>query len=83
MSSENFLAIEYHSADCEWWDDLVVGRDKPIVDHGWITVDDKPGLGIDDLNDEVIAEHLHHAYPGVWESTDEWNNEWSHDRLWS
>ena len=83
MSSENFLALEYHSADCEWWDDLVVGRNTPIVDHGWITVDDKPGLGIDDLNDEVIKEHLHKAYPGVWEPTDEWNNEWSHDRLWS
>ena len=35
------------------------------------------------INDEVIAEHLHPAVPGIWESTDEWNTRYVHDRIWS
>ena len=41
----NFLALENHSLDVPWWSDLVEGVEKPIVNHGWITVPDKPGLG--------------------------------------
>ncbi len=82
-SSENFLALEYHSADNDWWDDLVVGRSEPIVQNGWIRVDDAPGLGIEDLNDEVIAQHLHPAYPEIWASTEQWNTSVANDRLWS
>ena len=52
-------------------------------DHGFITLSDAPGLGIDELNDEVIAEHLHPAVPGIWESTDDWNTRYVHDRIWS
>ena len=79
----NFIAQEYHSFDIPWWNDLVNGPAKPIVDHGFITLSDAPGLGIESLNDEVIAEHLHPAVPGVWESTDEWNTRYVHDRIWS
>jgi L-alanine-DL-glutamate epimerase-like enolase superfamily enzyme len=82
-ATENFLALEYHSVDVPWWDQLVRGRDRPIVENGFIEMSDQPGLGIEDLNDEVIAEHLHPAIPGLWEPTDRWDNEWSHDRLWS
>jgi gluconate/galactonate dehydratase len=46
-------------------------------------VPDKPGLGIDSLNDEVIAEHLATGEKGLWLPTDEWDEEYSHDRLWS
>jgi L-alanine-DL-glutamate epimerase-like enolase superfamily enzyme len=82
-ASENFLALEYHSTDIPWWDDLVSGPAKPLVQNGYIEVPTAPGLGIEALNDEVIQAHLHPDYPGLWEPTDQWNNEWSHDRLWS
>ncbi|KRW91379.1 mandelate racemase [Alicyclobacillus tengchongensis] len=82
-ATNNFIALEYHSVDVPWWDDLVDGLRKPIVDHGFIRVPDKPGLGIEALNDDVIRAHLHPDIPGLWEPTDTWNDEWSHDRLWS
>jgi len=82
-STENFLALEYHSADVPWWDDMVTGLPKPIVNKGYITVPDAPGLGIESLNDEVLAEHIHPDFPGLWEPTDQWDDEWSYDRLWS
>lgn len=82
-ATENFLALEYHSTDIPWWDDLVTGLPKPIVNKGYIDVPNTPGLGIESLNDELIKAHLHPDIPGVWEPTDEWNSDPSHDRLWS
>lgn len=82
-ATENFLVCENHSVDIQWWDDIAVGTPEKIINNGFIEVPDKPGLGIDDLNDEVLLEHIHPAYPELWKSTDEWNNEFSHDRTWS
>jgi len=82
-ATENFLALEYHSVDVPWWDDLVAGPAKPIVDRGWITPSDAPGLGIDSLVDDVIRAHAHPADPALWAPTDRWDGEWSHDRTWS
>ncbi len=82
-ATENFLALEFHSVDVPWWRDIVKGWDGPIVDGGYIAVPDKPGLGIEDLDDEVLRAHLHPDYPGIWLGTDEWNDDFSHDRLWS
>lgn len=82
-ATENFLALEYHSVDVPWWDDIANGLPKPLAKDGFINLPDTPGLGIESLNDEVIAEHLHPDIPGLWEPTDWWNNDWSHDRLWS
>lgn len=82
-ATENFLALEFHSNDVPWWPDLVNGLPKPIVQNGFIQVPNAPGLGIESLNDDVIAEHLHPDYPGMWLSTDEWNTDYSHDRIWS
>lgn len=82
-ATENFLALEFHSVDRPWWNDIVNGLPKPIVQNGFITVPDAPGLGIESLNDEVIAEHIHPDIPGMWEPTDSWNSDWCHDRLWS
>jgi len=79
-ATENFLVLENHSVDVPWWGDLVAGIDKPIVNHGFITVPEKPGLGVT-LNDEVVKQHL--LEPGYFEPTPEWNKERSHDRLWS
>ena len=55
IATENFMALEYHSVDVPWWDDIVTGLPKPLVKDGFIEVPDKPGLGIDDIVDEVIA----------------------------
>ncbi len=82
-ASENFLALEFHSADVAWWDDLVVGPAKPIVKDGFIAVPETPGLGIESLDEEVIAAHLAPDTPSAWEPTDRWDGEWSHDRTWS
>lgn len=82
-ATENFTALEYHSVDVDWWDAMVAGPSKPIVQDGFIPVPDRPGLGIEALDDEVLAGHLHPRFPTLWASTEEWNSEWANDRLWS
>jgi L-alanine-DL-glutamate epimerase-like enolase superfamily enzyme len=82
-ATENFLALEYHSVDIPWWDDLHNGLPKPLIQDGFITVPDKPGLGIESLNEEVIAAHISPDVPGQWEPTDAFDKDWSHDRQWS
>ncbi|MBN1877380.1 MAG: mandelate racemase/muconate lactonizing enzyme family protein [Anaerolineae bacterium] len=82
-ATENFLALENHSIDTPWWNEIANGLPNPIIQNGYIDVPDTPGLGIESLNDDVIAEHLDPADPGLWEPTDAWDNDWSHDRLWS
>jgi L-alanine-DL-glutamate epimerase-like enolase superfamily enzyme len=78
----NFLAVENHSLDVPWWSSLVQeGVGKPIVDHGWITVADRPGLGVT-LNEDVVRQHLMPG-TGYFEPTSEWDHERSWDRLWS
>jgi L-alanine-DL-glutamate epimerase-like enolase superfamily enzyme len=81
-ATENFLVLENHSVDVPWWSDLVDGVEKPVVNHGFVTVPDKPGLGVT-LNDAVMKEHLLPNSGGYFEPTEEWNKERSHDRLWS
>jgi L-alanine-DL-glutamate epimerase-like enolase superfamily enzyme len=79
-ATENVLALENHSVDTAWWSDLVTGMDRPLVQKGFITIPDKPGLGID-LNEAEIRKHL--AEPGYFEPTPEWDKDRSNDRLWS
>src|SRR6185437_8024844 len=78
-ATENFLALENHSVDIPWWDDLVEGIDKPIVKDGFIRVPDAPGLGVT-LNESVVREHL--VDSNYFEPTPEWDAERAHDRLW-
>ena len=82
-AAQNVLAVEYHSSDIPWWNDLAIGIDNPLIVDGFANVPDKPGLGIDELNEELIAQHIHKKYPGQWESTKFWDNEWANDREWS
>lgn len=77
----NFLALENHSLDVPWWSSLVEGVETPIVNHGWITVPDKPGLGVT-LNEDVVRQHLA-PNTGYFEPTTQWDHERSWDRLWS
>jgi L-alanine-DL-glutamate epimerase-like enolase superfamily enzyme len=80
-ATENFLVLENHAVDVPYWSDLVDGVDKPIVNKGYITVSDKPGLGIT-LNEAACKQHM--AEPGWFEPTDQWNNIGRpNDRLWS
>jgi len=59
----------------------VEGIDKPIIDKGFITVPDKPGLGIT-LNEDAVRQHLAPG-SGFFEPTPMWDKEHSWDRLWS
>ena len=82
-ATNNFLGLEFHSNDVDWWFDMVKDTEKPRIVDGFMAVPEKPGIGIDELDDEVLKEHIHPEIPGLWESTDEWNDWDSHDRLWS
>jgi L-alanine-DL-glutamate epimerase-like enolase superfamily enzyme len=79
-ATRNFLCLEIHSADVKFWDDLVTGVAKPIVQQGYIPVPETPGLGVT-LNDEVCKQHL--LEPGYFEPTPEWDKDRSNDRWWS
>lgn len=83
VATENFVAMEFNSPDDPWWNDLVIGMDNPIIKNGFITPTEKPGLGFDNLNDEVLQEHLLPNSPPLWASTEIWDSEYSNDRLWS
>jgi L-alanine-DL-glutamate epimerase-like enolase superfamily enzyme len=79
-ATRNFLALEIHSADVKFWDDLVTGVAKPIVQQGYIPVPETPGLGVS-LNDEACKQHL--LEPGYFEPTPQWDKDRSNDRWWS
>jgi L-alanine-DL-glutamate epimerase-like enolase superfamily enzyme len=68
---QNFLAVENHALDMPWWQDLVGGVAKPIIDQGYVKVPDAPGLGLL-LNDAVVKEHLRH--PGYFEPTTQFDD---------
>jgi len=53
----DFISMENHAMDIPWWDDLVIGIEKPIIKDGHYTVPEKPGLGIE-LDDEVVKKYL-------------------------
>lgn len=80
-ATENFIALEHHSVDSPWWDDLVTGIPKPIVQDGFVPVPETPGLGVE-LNDEAVRERLR---PGeqLFAPTTEWDEPRSWDRIWS
>jgi len=50
----NMLAVEYHSYELPWWNDLIEER---LIEDGSITVPEKPGLGIT-LDLDAVAEHM-------------------------
>ena len=81
-ATQNFLALENHSLDVPWWSSMVQEyTSKPVVDHGWIDVPERPGLGVT-LNDDVVKQHLAPG-TGYFEPTPQWDQERSWDRLWS
>lgn len=70
-ATRNFLALENHSLDVPWWQDLVDGVEKPIVNRGFITVPEGPGLGVT-LNEDAVRAHLKPG-TGYFEPTPQWD----------
>lgn len=81
-ATENFIALEHHSIDIPWWEQMVKTK-TPLVEKGFAPVPEEPGLGIDDLVPEVIKQHLHPDHPGYFEPTPDWDKDRVNDRLWS
>ena len=83
-ATENFLAVEHHSPDSDWWESMVkMTGSQPMIEKGFGIVPlDSPGLGIE-LNEDVVKEHLHPSDRSYFEPTPQWDNRNSNDRLWS
>lgn len=47
----NFLALEYHARDVEWWADVI---EEDVLSPGEIVVSDRPGLGV--TLDEAVVD---------------------------
>ncbi|HUU15946.1 MAG TPA: mandelate racemase/muconate lactonizing enzyme family protein [Sedimentisphaerales bacterium] len=80
-ATENFVALEHHAVDIDWWEDMVTGIEKPLHVDGFARVPEGPGLGIE-LNLDVVKEHLGRGQE-LFAPTEEWNRDRSNDRLWS
>ncbi len=80
---QHVLALEFHSVRIPWWQDLANGLPRPLIRDGFIEVPNTPGLGIESLNDAVLEAHINPDIPGLWESTEKWDREFSNDRIWS
>lgn len=80
----SFVALEHHGLDLPFWEGLVTGLPDNYMEGGYVTVPDKPGLGVD-LNLEGIEANLRPP-SGLFEPTDEWNTPklgfWQPDRRW-
>lgn len=76
-ATRNFLALENHSLDVPFWQELVTGIEKPIIDRGFIKVPDSSGLGVT-LNDDEVKRHLKPG-TGYFEPTPMWDEPQSWD----
>ena len=83
-ATQNFLALEHHSIDLPWWENLVKTTDgRKLITKGFANLPlTAPGLGIE-LNDEVVKEHLHASDKSYFAPTPQWNEKRSHDRIFS
>jgi L-alanine-DL-glutamate epimerase-like enolase superfamily enzyme len=83
-ATENFYVLENHSVDLAWWDDLIDGVSKPMIQDGYVTVPETPGLGLSDVNEAAFRERLDtRRKGGYFEPSTDWDDEKSGDRLWS
>ena len=83
-ATQNFLALEHHSVDLPWWEDLVTMTDGgKMIENGFARVPlTAPGLGIE-LNEDVLKSHIHPSDKSYFKSTKEWDEKRSHDRTYS
>ncbi len=54
---QNYIAFEYPVGRPEWWYDIVEGLPDPIVKDSYIEVWDKPGMGVE-LIEEAARKYL-------------------------
>lgn len=80
-ATQNFMALEHHSVDVDYWTSLVKTK-KPMIEKGFAVVPETPGLGIE-LNDDVVKKHLDPEHNAYFAPTPEWDKDRSWDRLWS
>jgi len=50
----NSLAVEYHSYELGWWEDLV---EEDVIENGYIEIPEEPGLGVT-LDMNAVEEHM-------------------------
>jgi L-alanine-DL-glutamate epimerase-like enolase superfamily enzyme len=82
-ATENFLVMEHHNVDDAWYDELVSGVPKPLMDkEGFVPVPNSPGLGIE-LDEAAVKSQLKEPAREYFAPTPEWNDERAWDRLWS
>tara|TARA_B100001123_G_scaffold451083_1_gene626666 strand:+ start:1870 stop:3000 length:1131 start_codon:yes stop_codon:yes gene_type:complete len=55
VSVPNFLVLEWHWVDRPHWQELVEA-DPPLIQDGYITVPDRPGLGVD-FNEDAARRY--------------------------
>ncbi|MEM9326284.1 MAG: mandelate racemase/muconate lactonizing enzyme family protein [Bacteroidota bacterium] len=80
-ATENFMWLEHHAVDKADWENLVTGFNGPIVQDGYVTVPEGPGLGVE-LNEEVVEKYLVEgeklfAPTKEWDVIRAWDREWS------
>ena len=80
-ATQNFMALEHHSVDLDYWEDLVK-TEHTLIEKGFANVPDSPGLGIE-LNEDVVKEHIDPEHKNFFKPTPEWDVDRSRDRLWS
>ena len=51
----NSLALEYHSYELGWWEDLV--EEDDLIEEGRMEIPEKPGLGLT-LDLDAVGEHM-------------------------
>ena len=67
-ATEGFLVLENHFVDIPRWEYLLDGLEHPFMNNGFIKFAEKPGLGFDDINEEVFREFLNHERPLFFEN---------------
>lgn len=67
----SLVAVEHHGLDLPFFTDLVTGLDADYMQDGYVTVPDRPGLGIE-LNEEEIGRRLRDG-ASLFADTSEWN----------
>jgi L-alanine-DL-glutamate epimerase-like enolase superfamily enzyme len=80
-ATQNFVALEHHSVDVDYWTSLVKTK-TPMIEKGFANVPESPGLGFE-LNEEIVKKHLDSENTTYFTPTPEWDKDRSWDRLWS